>query len=65
MPPFGGYHAIETMVPKETNISQDSCVGRGIKTRRLVLARDGLVSRCHVVLMVCEIRLRSRKALSL
>lgn len=65
MPPFGGYQTIETMAPKKPKISQDSCVGKGKKkARRLVLARGGLVSRFHVVLIVCEIRLRSRQELS-
>lgn len=66
MSPFGGYQTIETMAPKKPKISQDSCVGKGKKkkARRLMLARGGLVSRFHVVLIVCEIRLRSRQELS-
>lgn len=64
MSPFGGSQTIETMTPKESNISQDSCVGKGKKARRLVLARGGLVSRFRVVLIVCEIRLRIRQELS-
>lgn len=66
-PHLGAIRLLKQWLPRNQRFPRTLVLEKEKKktnTRRLVLARGGLVSRFHVVLIVCEIRLRSRQELS-